>query len=56
MDVDDVLVSPHTLIGTEGKIVTVLKERRQRYGISYVTVFAPALEALAPVVRRLTGH
>jgi hypothetical protein len=54
--IDGPLVSPQTLIGTEDEIVTSLKERRQRYGVSYVTVFAPALEAFAPIVRRLTGH
>jgi probable F420-dependent oxidoreductase len=56
MAIDDLLASPHTLIGTEDEIVTGLRERRLRYGISYVTVFAPALELFAPIVRRLTGH
>jgi hypothetical protein len=36
--------------------VTALQERRERYGVSYVTVFEPALEAFAPVAARLAGR
>ena len=54
--VEELLASPHALIGTEDQIVGWLQERRERYGISYVTVFAPAMEPFAPVVGRLTGR
>jgi hypothetical protein len=50
------LASPHALIGSEDGIVEALHERRERYRISYVTVFAPAMETFAPVVARLTGR
>ena len=32
-----------------------LRERRDRLGISYVTIFPPAVEAFAPIARRLAG-
>jgi probable F420-dependent oxidoreductase len=54
--VELVLASPHALIGTEDQIVGKLLDRRERYGISYVTVCAPAMEAFAPVVARLAGR
>ena len=31
------------------------KERRERYGISYISVFEDNVEAFAPVVARLAG-
>ena len=53
---DDVLASPHALLGTVDAICDVLEERRARWGISHVTVPAPAAEAFAPVVERLQGR
>jgi probable F420-dependent oxidoreductase len=53
--VDELLATPHALIGTEDEIVAGLRAGRERYAISYVTVFAPAMEAFAPIVRRLAG-
>jgi hypothetical protein len=32
-----------------------LRERRERYGISYLTVFERDMEAFAPVVAQLAG-
>ncbi len=46
---------PHALIGSVEFICDLLQERRQRYGISYITVSKANLEAFAPVVARLTG-
>jgi probable F420-dependent oxidoreductase len=54
--VEQLLASPHALIGTEDQIAGWVQERRERYGISYVTVYAPAMEAFAPVVARLAGR
>jgi alkanesulfonate monooxygenase SsuD/methylene tetrahydromethanopterin reductase-like flavin-dependent oxidoreductase (luciferase family) len=51
----DVLAMPHFLIGTVDEVVDDLKERRERYGISYVIVPGEADEAFAPVVERLAG-
>ena len=46
---------PHALIGSVDTICDLLAERRERYGISYVTVGKANLEAFAPVVARLHG-
>ncbi|MEM7078340.1 MAG: TIGR03621 family F420-dependent LLM class oxidoreductase [Pseudomonadota bacterium] len=46
---------PHGLIGSVRQIVDILQERRDRFGISYVTVSDPNLEAFAPVVAALAG-
>jgi len=51
----DVLDSPFVLLGTPDEIVECLQRRRERWGISYYVVMAPALEAFAPVVARLSG-
>ena len=50
-----ILESPHFLIGTIDQMVEDLEARRERYGISYVIVPDAAFELLAPVVERLTG-
>jgi len=46
---------PHALIGPVDAICESLRERRERFGISYVTFGAAAMEAAAPIVERLTG-
>ena len=46
---------PHTLIGSTEAIAETILERRARYGISYVTVGAAAMESFAPVVALLNG-
>jgi len=46
---------PHALIGSVDSICAQLEERRERYGISYVTFGAPAMESVAPIVARLAG-
>ena len=56
LSVDELLASPMALIGTEDRIVEALGERRERYGISYLSVFPEAIEAFAPVVARLAGR
>jgi hypothetical protein len=38
-----------------GQIVEVCEQRRQQYGISYVTVPVEAMEEMAPVVAALAG-
>jgi hypothetical protein len=52
---EQVLGSPHLLIGTTAQVAEDLRERRERHGISYVVVFEPAMDAFAPVVARLAG-
>jgi len=46
---------PHALIGSVDQICETLQQRREQYGISYVTVNDDQLDAFAPVVARLSG-
>lgn len=55
LGVDELSNHPHALIGTVESIVDQLVERRDRYGISYITFGASAMEAVAPVVARLAN-
>jgi probable F420-dependent oxidoreductase len=53
---DEILESPYVLIGTVDQLVEDLQARRERWGMSYFTIFEPYLSALAPVVGRLAGR
>jgi hypothetical protein len=46
---------PHALFGTVAQICETLSERRERYGVSYVTVAQRHLDEFAPVVAALSG-
>ena len=46
---------PFGLIGTIDQMVEDLERRRDRYGISYVTIRLDQLEEFAPIVERLAG-
>jgi probable F420-dependent oxidoreductase len=50
-----VLEVPYLLIGTVDQICEDVLARREQYGISYITVYEKNMEALAPVVARLSG-
>jgi probable F420-dependent oxidoreductase len=50
-----ILESPYVLIGTVDQIVETLKERRERYGISYITIVGD-IEAFGPIVTRLADQ
>ena len=52
---EDVLASPQILVGTVDQMVEDLRERRERFGFSYIVVTEPNMETLAPVVERLAG-
>ena len=52
---DDVLASPHVLIGTPDQMADDLRQRRERYGMTYFTVVEAHIEKLAPVVALLAG-
>ncbi|WP_410655292.1 TIGR03621 family F420-dependent LLM class oxidoreductase [Amycolatopsis sp. lyj-112] len=56
LDVDVLLETPQLLFGTVDEIVRQLRDRRERYGFSYITVFEPMLETFAPVVKELSGQ
>jgi alkanesulfonate monooxygenase SsuD/methylene tetrahydromethanopterin reductase-like flavin-dependent oxidoreductase (luciferase family) len=50
---DELPLSPHYLVGDVEEMVETLVARRERWGISYVTLPAANLETLEPVIRRL---
>jgi probable F420-dependent oxidoreductase len=51
----DALETPHALVGSAEQMADDLLARRDRWGISYIGVGIEALDAMAPVVRRLAG-
>jgi len=52
---DEMLEHPNALIGSIDAICDRLVERRERFGISYVSVSTRSMDAFAPVVERLAG-
>ncbi len=52
---DEILDSPYVLVGTVDQIIEELRTHRQRWGISYFTIFEPYISAFAPVVAQLAG-
>jgi probable F420-dependent oxidoreductase len=52
---EEVLASPHILIGTAEQIGDDLQRRRGQFGISYIVVPEAFAEAFAPVVARLAA-
>ena len=54
--VDDVLASPHLLVGTLDEQVATLEERRERWGLSYYVFNDTSLDEVAPLVARLAGR
>lgn len=47
---------PNVLIGTADEVADRLRERRERFGASYISVQQAGLENFAPVVARLAGQ
>jgi probable F420-dependent oxidoreductase len=56
MTAEDVLASVHFLIGSIEQITEEVLARRERHGISYLSVYPRDMEAFAPVVARLAGR
>ena len=52
---DELPLSPHYLVGGTEEMVEALIARRERWGISYLTIRAADLAVLAPVIARLAG-
>jgi len=50
---EELPLSPHYLVGDVDEMVQTLLDRRQRWGISYVTVRSADLDVLAPLIARL---
>ncbi len=55
MPPDEVLRSPHALIGTVEQICEDLQRRREEFGFSYIVFSGDAQEHVAPIVSRLAG-
>ncbi|MFQ5947919.1 MAG: TIGR03621 family F420-dependent LLM class oxidoreductase, partial [Acidimicrobiia bacterium] len=55
MGADQVLGTPHLLVGTVDQICEDLEQRREAFGISYPVLNEASFEVVAPVVDRLTG-
>ena len=55
LTIEEALQVPHALVGTVDDIVETLRERRERFGFSYITFSADNFQALAPVVSALAG-
>jgi probable F420-dependent oxidoreductase len=53
---EKIIGSPFTLFGAESQLEEKLLAHRERFGISYITVFEPGMDALAPLVARLSGR
>jgi alkanesulfonate monooxygenase SsuD/methylene tetrahydromethanopterin reductase-like flavin-dependent oxidoreductase (luciferase family) len=52
---ETVLAMPSIFIGSVEQIVEDVRERRERYGISYYVVSDRSLNVVAPIVARLVG-
>jgi probable F420-dependent oxidoreductase len=56
LTIDEMLETPYLLFGTVEGIVEQIQQRRERYGISYLTFFGEHhLDICAPIVARLAG-
>jgi probable F420-dependent oxidoreductase len=55
LTLEQVRSSPYFLIGSVNSIIEELVARRERQGVSYVSVFPEDVEAFAPVVAQLAG-
>jgi probable F420-dependent oxidoreductase len=49
------LESPIVLCGTPEQMMQTLRDRRERWGISYITLQDDVREVLAPIVKEMTG-
>ncbi|MEE3330504.1 MAG: TIGR03621 family F420-dependent LLM class oxidoreductase [Myxococcota bacterium] len=52
---EEMRAHPHGVFGEVDEVCEELERRRERYGISYITVGAEARDAFAPVVAKLSG-
>ncbi|MFE3587483.1 hypothetical protein ACFXOY_08150 [Streptomyces niveus] len=55
MTEDDLLKAPLMAAGTVRQLADQLREQRERYGFSYLTVLDPYMEAFGPVIEELGG-
>jgi probable F420-dependent oxidoreductase len=55
LSIDQVLQSPHALIGSVDDIVADLQQRREQYGFSHIVISDDKIDEFAPIVEQLTG-
>jgi alkanesulfonate monooxygenase SsuD/methylene tetrahydromethanopterin reductase-like flavin-dependent oxidoreductase (luciferase family) len=55
LNAEGVLASPHVLIGSTDQIAETLRERRDRWDLSYYVFNDDSLDAVAPIVEQLAG-
>ena len=53
---EEALSSPHALVGTVDQCIETIHMWRERWGISYISWGAEALEEMAPIVAALSGQ
>ena len=56
LSVEQILDAPAILIGSTDQIISTLRERRERFGVSNIVIIEPMMEAFAPVVAALSGR
>ena len=56
LSVEQILDAPAILIGSTEQIISILQERRERFGVSNIVIIEPMMEAFAPVVAALSGR
>ncbi|WP_327247628.1 hypothetical protein [Streptomyces sp. NBC_01320] len=55
LDEDQALALPLFTVGTIRQMAAQLREQRERYGFSYLTVPEPNMKAFAPVLQERAG-
>ena len=55
LSAEQALESPLALVGTTDQIIETIRERRERFGFSYVVIGQAEIEDFAPVVAELAG-
>lgn len=56
LSVAQILDAPAILIGSTDQIISTLRERRERFGVSNIVIIEPMMDAFAPVVAALSGR
>ena len=55
LSIDQVLQSPHALIGSVDDIVADLQQRKEQYGFSHIVISDDKIDEFAPIVEQLRG-
>ncbi len=55
LNAEGILASPFVLIGSTDEICTTIRDRRERWGLSYYVFNDDTIDAVAPIVAQLTG-